>query len=191
MDIRFENRRKVEKGMILLSDPFSNDEYFGRSVVYLCDHNSEGSFGFVLNNYLEIKLDEIAKNFPTISTRVSIGGPVETQNIFFIHTLGKIIEDTVEVKDGIYIGGNYDQLVNLIEKKKVSEKDIRFFLGYSGWSKKQLQNEIDEHAWIVVPMLNNREIFDSSIPNLYNNYMKREGKKYDILAKSPIDFTAN
>lgn len=191
MDIRFENRRNVEKGKILLSDPFSNDDYFGRSVVYLCEHNSEGSFGFVLNNYIDVDLHEIAKNFPHINTKISIGGPVSTQNIFFIHTLGDIIEGTTLVSDGIYIGGDYDQLVNLLETNQVSEKDVRFFLGYSGWSSEQLQNEIDEHAWIVAPVINNKEVIDSEIENLYNHFMRREGKKYDLLAKFPSDFTAN
>jgi putative transcriptional regulator len=191
MDISFENKRKAQKGRILLSDPFSNDDYFGRSVVYLCDHNSEGSFGFVLNNYIDLDLHEIAKNFPNIKTRVSIGGPVETQSIYFLHTLENKIEGSQHVGDGIYVGGDYSQLTELIEKKEISEKDVRFFLGYSGWTKGQLQEEIENHAWIVVPVINKHEVMDTNIDKLYEHYMRREGKKYDILSQFPSDFMAN
>lgn len=191
MDISFENKRKALKGRILLSDPFSNDDYFGRSVVYLCDHNSEGSFGFVLNNYIEMDLHEIAKNFPKIETRVSIGGPVETQSIYFLHTLGKKINGSQLVGDGIYVGGDYPQLLELIDKKEITSKDIRFFLGYSGWTKDQLKEEIEKHAWIVVPVINKNEVMDYNIEKLYEHYMRREGKKYDLLSKFPSDFMAN
>lgn len=191
MDISFENKRKAQKGKILLSDPFSNDDYFGRSVVYLCDHNSEGSFGFVLNNYIDLDLHEIAKNFPNIKTKVSIGGPVETQSIFFLHTLGEKIEGSQLVGDGIYVGGDYSQLLDLIDQKKITNKQIRFFLGYSGWTKGQLQEEIENHAWIVVPVINKNEVMDFNIDKLYEHYMRREGKKYDLLSQFPSDFMAN
>src|SRR5690554_7603126 len=77
INLSFENKRKPRKGRVLIADPFSKDEYFGRSVVYLCDHNSEGTFGFVLTNYLDLNLAEVAKNFPNISANISIGGRSE------------------------------------------------------------------------------------------------------------------
>ncbi|MDX1653134.1 MAG: YqgE/AlgH family protein [Brumimicrobium sp.] len=191
MDLSFSNKRKARKGRVLIADPFTNDDYFGRAVVYLCDHNSEGTFGFVLNNFLDIDLSEIAKNFPDISTNVSIGGPVQTEHIFFLHTVGKQIQDSVEVDDGIYIGGNYDDLRQQLDDGKISSKDVRFFLGYSGWSPGQLQEEIDNHSWIVAPVISPGEIMDAEIKDIWSKYMRREGKKYDILSRSPIDFTAN
>lgn len=191
MDISFENKRNAKRGRILLADPFSDDDYFGRSVVYLCDHNSEGSFGFVLNNYIDLDLNEITKNFPKIETVVSIGGPVNTDQIYFLHTLGDKISDSQLIDDGIYIGGNYDELIQLIDKKEITNKQVRFFLGYSGWSANQLKEEILDHAWIVVPVLNQGEVMDFSVKNLWENYMKREGKKYDILSRFPVDVSSN
>lgn len=191
MDFSFQNKRQARRGRVLLSDPFSDDEYFGRAVVYLCDHNSEGTFGFVLNNFLDLDLHEITKNFPKIETRVSIGGPVQTQNIFFIHTLGDRIPESQLIADGIYVGGSYDTLVQLIQDNEISNKEVRFFLGYSGWSPGQLKEELDNHAWIVVPVLNQGEVMDFSVDRLWESYMKREGKKYDLLAKFPVDISAN
>lgn len=191
MDIKFKNRRKARRGRVLLADPFAQDDYFGRSVVYLCEHNADGSFGFVINNYIDTNLWEIAKNFPKTDSEVSVGGPVETQNIFFLHTVGNLLEGAMEIEDGIFMGGNYDELLNLIAENKVADHQVRFFLGYSGWSKQQLEEEINEYAWIVAPVLNPLEIMDSTIPNLWEFFMKREGKNYEIFTKFPKDIQLN
>ena len=191
MDLSFSNRRKARKGRVLIADPFTDDDYFGRAVVYICDHNSEGTFGFVLNNFIDIDLNEVAKNFPDIKSNISIGGPVQTEHIFFLHTVGNSIEGSMEVDDGIYIGGNYDQLKQKLDDGEINPKEVRFFLGYSGWSAGQLQEEIDNHSWIVAPVLNPLEIMDDTVIDIWSNYMRRQGKKYDILSRSPIDFNVN
>ena len=191
MDLSFENKRKAKKGRVLIADPFSDDEYFGRSVVFLCEHNEEGSFGFVLTNYIDLDLQEVAKNFPKFNTKVSIGGPVHIENIYFIHTLGELIPASQLVDEGIYLGGDYDTLLQLIDDNKVQPNQVRFFLGFSGWSKGQLETEIKEHAWIVGSVLNNGEIMDVTVDDLWTHYMRRQGKKYDILAKFPKDINAN
>lgn len=191
LDFSFKNKRKPQSGRVLVSDPFSKGDYFERSVIYLCEHNEEGTFGFVLGNYLDFNLADIAKNFPNISARISIGGPVQTDSIFFLHTLGEIIEGSLEVDDGLYMGGNYDQLTQMLNDGKASIQEVRFFLGYSGWEPQQLEEEIENNSWIVCPVTDSKEIMDSSINDLWHRYMKREGKKYEILAQSPIDFIDN
>jgi putative transcriptional regulator len=191
MDLSFQNKRKAKKGRVLLADPFSKDKYFGRSVVYLGEHNDEGSFGFVLNNFIDLDLQEIAKNFPKMDTRVSIGGPVKTENIYFIHTLGEVIPDSQLVDDGIYLGGDYDTLLQLIEQGKVAKNEVRFFLGYSGWSPGQLKEELDANAWVVAPVLSSMEVMDVKIDELWEHYMRRQGKKFELLSKFPADFSLN
>lgn len=191
IDFSFKNTRKPLAGRVLLSDPFSKDAYFSRSVVYLCEHSSEGTLGFVLTNYLDINLAEVAKNFPTIASKVSLGGPVQPESIFFIHTLGDKVPDSTKVDDGIFIGGEYDTIKELINTGLVKENEVRFFLGYSGWDPEQLEEEIERNAWIVVPVLNPMEIMDTSIVEIWQKFMKRQGLKYDVLAKSPIDFNDN
>ncbi len=191
IDLSFTNKRKPKRGRVLLSDPFSDDDYFGRSVVYLCEHDEKGSFGFVLNNFLDLNLGEVAKNFPDINTNVSIGGPVQTESIYFLHTLGDRIPGSVLISDGIYMGGEYDLLIQLLEDEKISKTEVRFFLGYSGWSAGQLEEEISKNTWRVAPVLNNGEIMDFTIKDIWQKFMKREGKKYDVLSRSPVDFSSN
>lgn len=191
MDLSFKNKRKATRGRVLISDPFSKDVYFGRSVVYLCDHNEDGTFGFVLTNFIDLNLSDIAKNFPKITSKVSIGGPVQTDSIYFIHMLGNRIPGSVEVADGIYIGGDYDLLLEKINSGELDETKVRFFLGYSGWSAGQLDDEIKRNNWIVAPVLNPLEIMDTSITDVWKKFMKREGKKYDVLSRAPLDFSDN
>jgi len=191
MDLSFKNKRKATRGRVLISDPFSKDVYFGRSVVYLCDHNEDGTFGFVLTNFIDLNLSDIAKNFPKITSKVSIGGPVQTDSIYFIHMLGNRIPGSVEVSDGIYIGGDYDLLLEKINSGELDETKVRFFLGYSGWSAGQLDDEIKRNNWIVAPVLNPLEIMDTSITDVWKKFMKREGKKYDVLSRAPLDFSDN
>ncbi len=191
IDFSFKNKRKPKIGRVLLSDPFSKDAYFSRSVVYLCEHSEDGTLGFVLTNYLDINLVEVADNFPRIASRVSLGGPVKDDNIYFIHTLGDKIPNSVAISDGIYLGGEYEKIKELIQAQKIKETDVRFFLGYSGWTPGQLEEEIELNSWIVAPVLNPLEIMDTSIEDIWQKFMKREGKKYDVLSKSPIDFNDN
>lgn len=191
MDFSFTNKRKPKRGRVLLSDPFSDDDYFGRSVIYLCEHDEKGTFGFVLNNFLDLNLGEVAKNFPDIDTNVSIGGPVQTESIYFLHTLGNKLPGSVIISDGIYMGGDYDLLMQMINDKTVSKKEVRFFLGYSGWGAGQLEEEISRNTWRVAPVLNRGEIMDFTIEDIWQKFMRREGKKYDVLSRSPIDFNAN
>lgn len=191
MDLSFKNRRKPKIGMVLISDPFSMDDYFGRSVVYICSHNETGTFGFVLNNYLGIDLFDITKNFPKIESRVSLGGPVEPESVFYIHTLGEKLKGSEEIADGIYFGGDYDELTSMIKNEQVKTNEIRFFIGYSGWDAGQLNEELKSNNWIVAPVLNPLEVMDTNIDNLWQRFMKREGKKFEILANSTPNYFEN
>lgn len=191
-DISFKNNREPVKGRVLISDPFSKGDYFERSVVYLCEHNEEGTFGFVLGNYLDFNLADIAKNFPDVSTRISIGGPVQTESIFFLHTLGEEeVEGSVEIENGLYMGGDYDVIIQKLHDGEITSNQVRFFLGYSGWDPGQLDEELARNSWIVSTIRDASEIMDTSIDDLWQRFMKREGKKYEILSRSPIDFISN
>ena len=87
LDISKLNKLTPDKGRILISEPFMTDEHFKRSVVYLCDHNEDGSFGFVMNNFLDISLSELVEDIVNEEFKVSFGGPVSPDNLFYVHTL--------------------------------------------------------------------------------------------------------
>jgi putative transcriptional regulator len=187
MDYSFDSKLEPKKGLLLISEPFLDDDYFRRSVILVCEHNEEGTYGFVLNNFIDIQLDELIDNFPIVDTKISIGGPVETKNIFFIHSLGDIIEGSIKIADEIFIGGEFEDVVNLIKENPAVINKVRFFLGYAGWSVGQLEEEMDIKSWIVSPIKSIRDIFQVDDKDVWKKYLEDLGGKYRVMSNFPID----
>jgi len=184
------NKLAPEKGKFLISEPFMEDNFFKRSVVFLCDHNEDGSFGFVLNNILSINMQDVMEGFEAIDFEVGFGGPVNSSNLYYIHTLGDILEDSICIQDGLYTGGNFEKLQTLINTGIVTDKDVRFFLGYSGWTAGQLEKEIQDNAWIVTnPTENN--IINAKEKELWKNLLNDMGGKFKVIANFPEDPSLN
>jgi putative transcriptional regulator len=140
---------KPTKGHLLVSTPQLNDYYFGRSVIFLTEHNKEGSVGFIVNKPLKTTISEAIKDFPEYRARLFLGGPVEPNSLFFLHTLGDIIPDSIEVIDGLFWGGDFEIIKMMIKNNQLKNSEIKFFAGYSGWAPKQLERELMEHSWVV------------------------------------------
>ena len=81
------NNIKPQKGNLILAEPFMQDDHFGRSVILMCEHNDEGSYGFILNNKLDINLDELVPEIEVKDLSVYYGGPVHSSNLFYLHQL--------------------------------------------------------------------------------------------------------
>jgi putative transcriptional regulator len=146
---QISNDKVAEGGRVLISEPFLSDNYFRRSVVYLTEHSATGSLGFVLNKELEMNISEVLNNFPDVEFSISLGGPVSTNTVHYLHTLGDEIPESVHIKDGIFWGGNFDVMKKLVITGRATNENLRFFLGYSGWSEKQLDGEMEMNAWLV------------------------------------------
>jgi len=186
LDFSFKNTKKPRPGSLLISDPFLDEEYFRRSVVLICEHNNEGTFGFVLNNYLDVDLHEVDKNFPDIQARISVGGPVETQSLFFIHSLGQQIEGSVAISETISFGGEYEQVQQLL-KDPSNKNRIRFFLGYSGWAKDQLKGELEENSWIVATNISTEDILNTQNNKFWEYCLEKQGERFKTISKFPIN----
>ena len=175
---------KPEQGKLLISEPFMNDPNFKRSVVLLASHNEEGSVGFVLNRPMELKLEQIIEEFDRCDLPVWDGGPVQRDSLFFVHTLGDAIPDSIPIQGDLYWGGNFETVKALIKGKNVSEKDIRLFIGYSGWASKQLESEIKNNSWLVAPTTID-VIMGNDWEKLWKEVLKSMGKDFSILANFP------
>ena len=180
------NDSVAEKGNILISEPFLADNYFRRSIVYLTEHNEEGSLGFVLNKPLGIRINEVVDDFPECDLTVSVGGPVSNNTVHYIHTLGAQIPDSVEVSDGIFWGGDFDLVRQLIAEGSVKPHELRFFLGYAGWSEGQLDSEMEEHAWLV-GRLPKRMVMHSMGSEFWEKTLGSYKNKYKAWANFPED----
>jgi putative transcriptional regulator len=181
---------KPTKGRLLVSVPFMNDFYFGRSVVLLTEHNEEGSVGFILNKPIETKLESAINDFPEFNGNLYMGGPVEKTSLFYIHTLGTLVKDSIEVSKGLYWGGNFSTIKKLIETGVMGEDDIRFFVGYSGWGKNQLEKELSEKSWVVTER-SIPEIMSLDPENFWKENIKATDRQLGVWADFPVNPSLN
>ena len=191
LDLSFHNKQKAVQGCVLLSDPFTQDSYFSRSAILLCRHNKKETFGFVLTNYIEIDLHKLDENLPEIITKISFGGPVEKDNLFYIHTFGKEIEGAEKIIDTLYFGGDYEMLFELIKADPKRINEVRFFIGYAGWDFEQLNNEMKDHSWIAVTNITEKEILSTSSDHFWKDCMTKQGSKFEMISNFPLNPNEN
>ncbi|MEM6772528.1 MAG: YqgE/AlgH family protein, partial [Bacteroidota bacterium] len=139
--------KPLTAGTILLAEPFMMDTNFKRSAVLLVDHGEDGSIGFILNREVDMRVDELVDDFPEFDAPVYFGGPVGTDTIHYLHNKGDLLEGSDEISRGVYWGGDYEKLKFLLRQELITPRDIRFFVGYSGWSEHQLKEELDHGSW--------------------------------------------
>ena len=175
---------EIQKGDILLAEPFMKDENFKRTVILLCEHNLEGSFGLVLNKKLELKVNDVLPEFPSIDINLYAGGPVGLDSLHFIHTYGELIEGSIPVRDEVYWSGNFEQVKMLFETQSIDPNRFRFFIGYSGWGPDQIANEIESKSWIVSKNFNDVLLQDDRIWESILEYM---GGSYKFVSTFPED----
>ncbi len=176
---------KLHIGQLLISDPSNiGDHSFNRAVILLAEHNHEGSVGFILNKPLDYTINDL---IPEIDASFVIynGGPVEQDNLYFIHTLANLIPNSIEILNGIYWGGDFDLLKILINQGKISKEEIRFFLGYSGWSANQLAGEIQSKSWIVIENNYKSSILYKSTYKFWKEEIMELGGDYMIWSNAP------
>ena len=191
LDLSFHNKQKAVQGCVLLSDPFTQDPYFSRSAILLCRHNKKETFGFVLTNYIEIDLHKLDDNLPEIITKISFGGPVEKDNLFYIHTFGKEIEGAEKIMDTLYFGGDYEMLFELIKADPKRINEVRFFIGYAGWDFEQLNNEMKDHSWIAVTNISEKEILSTSSDHFWKDCITKQGSKFEMISNFPLNPNEN
>lgn len=183
------NRLEAKKGRLLVAEPFMKDDYFKRSVVLLCESNEDGSVGFILNQELDLELNQVIHEGLNFTAPLFLGGPVEPQNLFFIHTCEGLPE-SIFIEDNLYWGGDFELLKEYLNIGKISLTEVRFFLGYSGWDAEQLVNEIDNESWLIGEA-NSTFLFNTAPQDLWKQSLVRMGKSQALLSRFPEDPSLN
>lgn len=182
---------KPEKGKLLIAEPtLTGDVSFNRSVVLIAEHNESGSVGFILNKPLEYTINELVTEIH-IPFQVYNGGPVEQDNIYFIHKVPHLITNSTEISDGIFWGGDFEKIISLINEGVLSEENIRFFLGYTGWSVLQLDQELTSKSWIVVKNKYESSIIKKSSIAFWKEKMVELGGDYLMWSNAPDNPSLN
>jgi putative transcriptional regulator len=173
-------------GILLIADPFLKDPNFLRTVVFLCEHKDEGSFGFVLNRQYQNTLDELIPELEGFNFPVYYGGPVQVDTIHFLHQYPEQIPGGQEVFKGVYWGGDFDAVVKMILSREVTADKIRFYIGYSGWSEGQLAEEMKEKTWLTVKA-SRKLVFHENHEEIWKDSLRHLGGDYEIMVNFPID----
>ncbi len=178
-------------GKLLISEPFLNDPNFRRSVILMPEHTQEGTVGFILNQPSQLLLKDLVPDLWEADYPIFIGGPVEVDTIHFIHRCYDKLNSGEEIANGIYWGGNFETLKILVNNNSISENEVKFFLGYSGWGQNQLTEEIKSNTWIVADQYNNDVIFSHNEEELWRKVIVNLGPKYAHISRFPSDPSLN
>lgn len=176
---------KPTKGVLLVAEPsIIGDVSFNRSVILLAEYSDSGSVGFILNKPLEYTLKDF---IPEMNSNLKVfnGGPVEQDNLYFIHRVPDLIPGSVEISNGVYWGGDFGTITELLKNDVIKADEIRFFLGYSGWESEQLEQELEMNHWVVTPNVYNNGLIGKSYDNFWKEKMIEFGGDYLIWSNSP------
>ena len=173
-------------GTLLIAEPFLKDPNFSRTVVFICDHHEQGSFGFVLNREYGHNLDELMNNVNDIIIPVFYGGPVQMDTIHFLHQYPDKIPGSYEILNGIFWGGDFELAIDLIRTGEIDASHIRFFIGYSGWAEGQLSEELKQKSWLTAEATR-KIVFDIKTEEIWKQAVKDLGGEYSVMINYPTD----
>ncbi len=174
-----------DRGKLLISEPsIIGDASFSRSVILLTEYNDDGIVGFIINKPLDFTLDELV---PEINQEFEVydGGPVSTDNLYFLHRIPELIPDSHHINDGIYWGGDFETVSTLINSNQIKNDQIKFFLGYSGWERNQLDLELLSNSWIVTDNVDSVKVLSDEVHDFWKIKMRALGNGYEIWSNAP------
>ena len=174
----------AERGKILISEPFLHDFFFHRSIIYLTDHNFEGSVGFILNMELDLKICDALEGFDNCDAPLYMGGPVALNTLHYLHSLGTMIPNSLEINNNIFWGGDIDAIRYAIKTGNVKPNQIKFFLGYSGWTAGQLERELTENSWVIASAKHDL-VMNNDDGDAWKRALRGMNRKYRVWADFP------
>jgi len=185
------NTIKPKTGRLLISEPFMQDPNFIRSVILLTEYGDEGTVGFILNQAGNLLLKDIISDLWEADHKIYFGGPVEADTLHFIHRCYDKLQSGEPIGNNLYWGGNFETLKILMNSNAIKDDEIKFFMGYSGWDKGQLELEIKQNTWMVSDIPNVDAIFNDDDEQLWRDVIVNLGPKYAHISKFPVNPSLN
>lgn len=180
------NRLTPLAGRVIIASPLLIDYHFNHSVVMMIKNDEKGNLGIVLNKEFKVNmsLNELVHELDDMpKIPLYKGGPVNRYNLSFIHDI-KEIDESIPLRSGLFINGNFDQMIKYIKDGKPIEGRVRFYLGFACWEKGQLQKEIDEDFWIISDPYKDI-IMEKGIDGMWKSCLEVMGEPYRTWAKFP------
>lgn len=140
---------KLKQGIFIHSTPLLNDTIFEQAVIFIAEYNEKGALGFIINKSFGRTLNELEEFKSAIPFPIYEGGPVDQEHLYFVHQRPDVIDDAALITDGMYLGGNFEKVVQYINNRILTTVDIKIFIGYCGWDAGELEAEIEEGSWTL------------------------------------------
>lgn len=175
----------LARGRLLIAEPFLSDPNFARSVIFICEHSEEGTVGFTLNRPTGHTLGDLVPELYTPLLTIFRGGPVQQDTLHMLHRDPVALGGT-EVAPGIYWGGSYEALQDVVQSNTYQPIDMRLFVGYSGWGAGQLEKEITEGSWLVADV-SQLLVFETDTDDLWKRSIQSLGHEFAYLVNMPIN----
>ena len=184
---------QAEAGVFLVASPRLLDPNFMHAVVLLCEHGPQGSYGIIVNRPAAKRTSDLGSDAPLLEGRddpLWVGGPVSHDTLQVLHRLGPDVPESHTVVPDVHLGGDQQVLRSALEGSEQADQDVRFLLGYSGWSANQLDGELAEGAWVICPATSSF-VFDPDPETLWRRVLQARGGRFAHLAHIPPDPTWN
>jgi putative transcriptional regulator len=181
-----DSSQKSLKGQLILDNGKLRGSFFHRTVILICQHDSEGAFGLVLNRSTKNKVGEaVVANLPDTlkEETLFLGGPVQPQALSYLHNDAYLPD--ANVLTNLSLGHSLDSLVDLGESFSSTVR-LKIFAGYAGWSPGQLEDEMKRDTWMTHPA-SLELVFHPNPEQLWPAILKEKGWKYKLIAESPED----
>lgn len=181
----------LDKGTFLISSPNIEPGFYSRSVLLICEHTSKGSFALIVNKILELELpEEVLMTEHILNPYVGIraGGSIQSSQMMLLHSSNSIPQQTIEVVDGVFLGGDLQFLHNAVSK--ADGPHLLLCFGFTGWEPGQLEREFLDGKWFLCPATS-RHLFETEPDHLWQILLREMGGKYASFSTIPEDLDLN
>lgn len=166
----------LKPGTLLISAPALEDVNFKQAVIFITEYNPKGAMGFVVNKRFWRSFNELVEYKQSIAFPLFKGGPVDTEHLFFLHQQPHSVTDGTPITNTIYMGGNFEQAVALINQQTLTSNNIKLFVGYCGWDNNELEEEIQEGSWLIA-QADSSVIFLTDVNRLWDDLYNASSKR--------------
>lgn len=190
----FDEQPAVSRGNVIVAKPTVEDACFKRSAIVLVDHDSaKGTMGLMVNRFTDYTLHDVLPELDNSDDiPLYMGGPVNPEMMFFLHTLGpEIVPGCIRLARGLYFGGDYEAVKAHVAGGDPVAGHLKFILGYSGWTQGQLAGEIARHDWAVLKQAEPAMLMAEAEESLWRNAVEAFGEKYRMWLNWPREVINN
>ena len=146
-------------GQFLIAMPKQLGDAFERTVIYVCEHNAQGALGLVINRASDVTISDVLTKLAVVdemsiqyaahsSEVVLMGGPVQTERGFVLHSPFHEYAATIKINDRLGLTSSRDILEDVARGE--GPEHMLLALGYAGWGAGQLEEELARNAWLNV-----------------------------------------